>query len=34
MLIMAYFIVGATSPVLFAPMLIVGFLLAFRFATI
>lgn len=34
MLIMSYFIVGATSPVLFAPLLIVGFLLAFKFATL
>jgi len=34
MLIMAYFIVGATSPILFAPLLIVGFLLAFKFATL
>jgi membrane-bound ClpP family serine protease len=34
MLIMAYFIIGATSPILFAPVLIVGFLLAFKFATL
>jgi len=34
MLIMAYFIVGATSPILFTPLLIVGFLLAFKFATL
>ena len=34
MLIMAYFVVGATSPILFAPMLIIGFLLAFKFATL
>ena len=34
MLIMSYFIVGATSPILFAPLLIVGFLLAFKFATL
>ena len=34
MLIMFYFIVGATSPVLFTPVLIVGFLLAFKFATL
>ena len=33
MLIFSYFIVGATSPILFTPILIVGFLLAFRFAT-
>lgn len=34
MLIMAYFLVGATSPILFTPLLIVGFLLAFKFATL
>lgn len=34
MLIMAYFVVGATSPILFAPLLIIGFLLAFKFATL
>jgi len=34
MLIMAYIIVGATSPILFAPLLIIGFLLAFKFATL
>jgi len=34
MLIMSYFIVGATSPILFTPLLIVGFLLAFKFATL
>jgi len=34
MLIFSYFLVGATSPVLFTPLLIVGFLLAFRFATL
>jgi len=34
MLIFAYFLVGATSPILFTPLLIVGFLLAFKFATL
>jgi hypothetical protein len=34
MLIMSYFIVGATSPILFTPLLIVGFLMAFKFATL
>lgn len=34
MLIMSYFLIGATSPILFAPLLIVGFLLAFKFATL
>ena len=34
MIIFSYFIIGATSPILFTPLLIVGFLLAFRFATI
>jgi len=34
MLIMAYLIVGATAPLLFTPLLIIGFLLAFKFATL
>lgn len=34
MLIMAYFLIGATSPMLFAPLLIVGLLLTFKFSTI
>ena len=33
MLIFSYFIVGATSPILFTPLLIIGFLLAFKFGT-
>lgn len=34
MMIMAYFVIGATSPILFAPLLIIGFLLGFKFATL
>ena len=33
MLIFSYFLIGATSPILFTPLLIVGFLFAFKFAT-
>lgn len=32
MLMFSYFIIGATSPILFAPLLIVGFLLSIRFS--
>jgi len=34
MLIMAYFLIGATSPILFTPILIIGIFLAFRFGSI
>jgi len=34
MLIFSYFLVGAASPILLTPLLIVGFLLAFKFATL
>jgi hypothetical protein len=33
MLIFSYFLVGARSPILFTPLLIIGFLLAFKFGT-
>ena len=33
MLMFSYFLVGATSPILFTPLLIIGFLLMFRFGT-
>jgi len=33
MLIFSYFLIGATSPILFTPLIIVGFLLTFKFAT-
>lgn len=34
MLVFSYFMVGATAPLLFTPLLIVGLLLTFRFATL
>jgi len=34
MLIFAYFLVGATAPLLFSPLIIIGVLLGFKFATI
>jgi len=34
MLILSYFMIGATSPLLLAPLLIIGLLLTFKFASI